>query len=329
MSVAATGLQGELLYFGKVPARGDFIRSVQHPAFVDQLDRWQSQLMDRLSTDPRWKLIYDQAPGLVFAVLGTGSRTALAGHWLPSVDSSGRRFPFVAASTFELPASSALWPAVPMALDRLWLRVEQVARVAHAATALEHAQASLNAPLPCAVDVDAAMSALADFLDSHTLASLEQMLHAVGCEWSVRQSMLALGLLLTPAMAQGAGRLTKVLRLPLPAEPAVRTAVAAWWLSLVHGFFDRHALELGVFIVPRERGAELLLGFQGASAVGLLAAIDAQAKATHTVSLDQSEWVESDVAQDAGLRKLSNYLRDPGLSLGQALAIYREVFLGV
>jgi len=47
------------------------------------------------------------------------------------------------------------------------------------------------------------------------------------------------------------------------------------------------------------------------------------------VSLQDSDWVEDEVMQDAGLRKLSNYLRDPGLSLGQALTIYREVFLGV
>lgn len=329
MTAVATSLQGELLYFGKVPARGDFIRSAQHPALVDQLDRWQSQVMDRLSADPRWKLIYDRAPGLAFAVLGTASRVALAGHWLPSSDSSGRRFPFVTATTFQMPASKASWPAMPLALDRLWLRVEQVARVTHAATALEHAQASLSAPLHAPVETSVATSQLADFLDSHTLASLEQMLHAVGCEWSMRQSVLALGLMLTPAMTQGAGRLTKVLRLPLPAEAVVRAGVAAWWLSLVLSFFDRHELELGVFIVPRERGSELLIGFQGASALTLLAAVDAQTCQQHAVSLDQSDWVEAELVQDAGLRKLSNYLRDPGLSLGQALSIYREVFLGV
>lgn len=328
MSALTENLQGDLLYFGKVPARGDFIRSAQHPAFVDQLDRWQSQVMDRLSTDPRWKLIYDQAPALAFAIIGTGNRLALAGHWLPSADSSGRRFPFVAAATFEWPASRAALPAVPVALDRLWLRLEQVARVAHAATALEHAQASLSAPLQTVVDPSGASQQLDDFLDSHTLASLAQMLQAVGCEWSVRQAMLALGLLLTPAMAQGAGRLTKVLRLPLPAEPMVRVAVASWWLSLVLGFFARHDLEVGVFVVPRDRGSELLLGFQGASTNALLAAIDSQARLQHTVSLDQAEWVEAEVAQDAGLRKLSNYLRDPGLSLRQALSIYREVFQG-
>ena len=57
--------------------------------------------------------------------------------------------------------------------------------------------------------------------------------------------------------------------------------------------------------------------------------IDPLRLAEQGVFLRDLDWVEEEVAGDYGLRKLSNYLRDPGLSLGQALAIYREVFLGV
>ena len=46
------------------------------------------------------------------------------------------------------------------------------------------------------------------------------------------------------------------------------------------------------------------------------------------VFLTDSEWVEDEVNADYGLRKLSNYMRDPGLSLSQVLSTYREVFLG-
>ena len=329
MSVVSGYAPTELMYFGKVPSRGDFVRSAHHPVFVDQLDRWQSQVMERLATDPRWKLVYDQAPPLSFAIIGSGNRVGLAGHWLPSGDTSGRRFPFVAAASFDIDHPRHAMEVAPVALERLWLRVEQVARVAHAATALEHAQASLAAPLDNTVDVALARRQCQEFMDNHTLASLNQMLQAAGHELPLRPAMLALGLLLLPAMAQGAGKLHKVLRLPLPQEPSVRMPVAAWWLSLVMGFFARHDLELGLFIAARERGSELLVGFQGASATAMLAAIDDAAREQHTVSLQDSDWVEDEVMQDAGLRKLSNYLRDPGLSLGQALTIYREVFLGV
>lgn len=329
MNHVAGSLKGELLYFGKVPSRGDFIRSALHPAFVDHLDRWQSQVMERLAADPRWKLVYDEAPAVAFSILGSSNRLGLAGHWLPSSDTSGRRFPFVAASVFDLPAARGHMALVPQALQRLWPRVEQVCRVAHAATAMEHAQASLNTPLDAEVDLARAALSVEDFLDSHTLASLEQMLQAAAHPVSLRQALMALGLLLGPAMAQGAGRLNKLLCLPLPGEPSVQGGVAAFWLQAVLGFFERHDLELGLFIVGRGASADLLVGFQGASAIAMLAAIDPMAAQQHTVTLDGSEWVEQEVLQDAGLRKLSNYLRDPGLSLSQALQIYREVFLGV
>jgi len=329
MSTADTRSSCELLYFGKVPSRGDFVRSPHHPGFIEQLDRWQSQLMERLAADPRWKLVYDAAPPVHFAILGTGSHVGLAGQWLPSMDASGRRFPFVVAAAFEPGQPRACMCVAPLALERIWARVEQVARVAHAATALEHAQASLQTPLPGAPALDEAQAQMAAFCDEHTLASLEQMLTAAGCGLSLRQSMIALGLLLSPAVTQGASKLNKVLRLPLPGEPSVRGPVAVWWLSLVLGFFSRHELELGLFIVQQGRHAELLVGFQGASAMAMLAAIDTGARAAHTVAIDDAEWVEAEVEADPGLRKLSNYLRDPGLSLTQAVAIYREVFLGV
>ncbi len=54
----------ELVYFGKLPSRGDFVRSAHHSALIEHLDRWQSQTMERLATDPRWKLRYDAAPTL-------------------------------------------------------------------------------------------------------------------------------------------------------------------------------------------------------------------------------------------------------------------------
>jgi type VI secretion system protein ImpM len=327
MSKALTS-SPELLYFGKVPSRGDFVRSQQQAALIDSLDRWQSQMLDRLSPDPRWKLIYDAAPAIPFAILGRSRGVGLAGHWLASQDASGRRFPFVTASAFDVADPDAFLRLGPVALTRLWARLEQVARVAHAATELEHAQASLNAPLDIELNPTAARAALDDFLDTHTVASLEQMLAAAGTRLSLRQATLALGLLLQPAMTQGPAKLSKVLSLPLVLDAAMRGPVASYWLSLIVGFFARHDLELGLFLSRREGAPQLLVGFQGASAATLHAAVDPAVLAQSSVSLVDSEWVEDEVAADYGLRKLSNYLRDPGVSLSQVLSTYREVFLG-
>jgi type VI secretion system protein ImpM len=211
----------------------------------------------------------------------------------------------------------------------VWARLDQVARVAHAATDLAHAQASLHSPLGVSVNAVAARAALHDFLETHTVASLEQMLAASGQRLSVRQATLALGMLLQPAMAQGASKLSKGLLLPLVSDLAMRGPVASYWLSLVLGFFSRHDVELGLFVFTHEGRQQMLLGFQGASAQTLMSTIDLSALMQHSVSLLSAEWVEDEVASDHGLRKLSNYLRDPGLSLAQALSTYQEVFLGV
>lgn len=325
---ALTTTPTELLYFGKVPSRGDFVRSAQHAQLITSLDKWQSQTMERLSPDPRWKLVYDAAPAVQFAILGTGSPVGLAGYWLASQDASGRRFPFVTAGAFDIAEPKAFARLGPVALGRLWARLEQIARVAHAATELEHAQASLQSALDIDVNPAAAQAALDDFLETHTVASLEQMLAAGGARMSVRQAILALGMLLQPAMAQGAAKLGKVLCLPLVQDAALRGPVASFWLSLILGFFQRHQVELGIFVAQREGRPHLMLGFQGASAATLHAVVDPAVLAEVSVSLFDSEWVEDEVAADYGLRKLSNYLRDPALSLSQALRTYQEVFLG-
>lgn len=328
MSVVSASSPTELLYFGKLPSRGDFVRSAQHPQLIGNLDTWQSQTMDRLATDPRWKLVYDAAPATQFAILGSHSPVGLAGHWLASQDTSGRRFPFVTAGAFDLDKPRDFLPLGPVALGRLWARLEQVARVAHAAVDLTHAQGSLQASLDVSVSPEAALTAFKDFLDTHTVASLEQMLAASGTRISVRQATLALGMLLQPAMSQGAAKLSKVLCLPLVTDPALRGAVASYWLSLILGFFTRHQIELGIFITTLSGRPHMVLGFQGASASTLHTVIDPALLAEHGVNMLEAEWVEEEVDADYGLRKLSNYMRDPGLSLAQVLDTYREVFLG-
>ena len=318
----------DVLYFGKLPSRGDFVRSAQHPAMLEVLDRWQAQTLERMATDPRWKLIYDEAPALAFAILGSGSHVALAGHWLASQDTSGRRFPFVTAGAFDLkkPQQSAV--LAPIALDGLWHQLATRGQSARHAADLADVQARLQAPLEHAPDFEAARDRLESFLDVHSMASLGQILNAGGRRLSVRQAVLALGLLLRPALVQGGSRMSKLLCLPLPLEPSLRACVASWWLMLIMGFFTRHVVEFGIFLPVREGLPQMLLGFQGASAAALEAAIDPGVLARHGVTLNELDWVEDEAQADVGLRKLSTYLQDPALSLTQAVRTFQEVFLG-
>ena len=327
MSIVTTHAT-EVLYFGKLPSRGDFVRSAHHASIIQSLDQWQAQAMERLSADPRWKLVYDRSPAVQFAILGLHSQVGLAGHWLASQDASGRRFPFITAGVFDVSDQLDFIQHGPVVLARLWARLEQVARVAHAATDLAHAQASLTTPIEGELKTSGPRLELIDFLETHTVASLEQMLAASGARVSVRQTLLALGILLQPVMAQGASKLHKGLRLPLAADAGLRWSVACFWLSLILGFFKRVNAELALFVTTHTTHPEMILCFQGASAASLCSVIDPEALQRDTVEVSQADWVEDCLEDDYGLRKLSNYLRDPALSLAQALRTFEEIFLG-
>ncbi|MDE2401504.1 MAG: type VI secretion system-associated protein TagF [Burkholderiales bacterium] len=319
----------DVVYFGKLPSRGDFVRSPKQVAMTQSLDQWQAQTMERLAVDLRWKLVYDAAPPVLFAVLGLKSQVGLAGHWLASQDASGRRFPFITAGAFDVDEQADFIRHSPLVLARLWVRLEKVARVAHAATDLAHAQASLDASIDGELSIKGPRLELADFLETHTVASLEQMLAASGARVSVRQTLLALGILLQPVITQGAGKLHKGLRLPLVSDASVRWPVACFWLSFTLGFFERSDAEVALFVATHGDYPELIVGFQGASPATLCSVIDPDALLRDTVEVTQAEWVEDCLADDYGLRKLSNYLRDPSLSLAQALSTFEEIFLGV
>jgi len=81
-----TQLQVPLMYFGKLPGRGDFVRSASHTALVQIFDRWFSGALELLATDARWKELYDGAAPLDFAVLGPRRAHVVAGHIRPSAD---------------------------------------------------------------------------------------------------------------------------------------------------------------------------------------------------------------------------------------------------
>jgi type VI secretion system protein ImpM len=72
----------------------------------------------------------------------------------------------------------------------------------------------------------------------------------------------------------------------------------------------------------------LVMGFHGASPATLRSVIDSQLSASDNVDVTAAEWVEDWIGDDYGLRKLSNHLRDPSLSLAAAVDLFRETFLG-
>jgi len=345
-TVAALPVQlTERLWFGKVPSRGDFVRSDGQRVVQQRLDDWMTRTMDRLSTDPRWKIIYDGAPPIDIAILGTQGHAGLLLNWQASQDTSGRRFPFMLGSVLHSPSPVTTLEVCGVLMADEWLFLARMAaratRVAGPtgqwsvdATAPDDPVQELPSLLQLAAPqpwrVDEALSRQSEFLSRHTVASLQQMLQAAGHTLDLRQSLLALGLLLQPVITQGAQRLGRMLRLPLCRDPALRPEVVGFWMSLCAGFLTRGGAELALCLPQGAQAPpELWLGFQGAHPGSLLTVLDPQSHVDQAVSLADAAWVEDSVAADWGLRKLSTYLQDPALPLQQCLETFQEVFLGV
>jgi type VI secretion system protein ImpM len=320
-------------YFGKLPSRGDFVRGAHQPALMQQLDAWVSRAMDALSEDVRWKATFDAATPLHFVFLGPRDPVGLAGYVVPSQDASGRRFPFMTTGTFDVAEPARFMAMSPLALTRLWSRLATSARLAQAAPDLSDAQPQLDAG---AVQVDTApdahLASFEKFAAATTLADLETMLLPLGGAAApvVRQAVLAVGLLLAPTLRQGFAGMDKALALPLPAEPAQRAAVAAFWLALVTRFALRDDVELAVFFAPHLPRPRMLVGFAGASSTLLQGLLDPALAAAQGVDVSEAAWVEDWVSEAAGatpgVRRLSGYLQEPQLSLKQVMATFREAF---
>jgi type VI secretion system protein ImpM len=321
----------EVVYFGKLPSRGDFVRNGDADGLTRRLDQWLTQGLELMARDARWKEVYDQAGGFSFAFLGVRQRALVAGHLLASTDASGRRFPFVAVGRLAVESPLAFMQRAPMALAGLWRDLAQRAEAAHAAddavpllNQLDQWRAQVETD-PAAFD-----SGYRDFLELQTMGSLQALLQAAEPGTDLRRTLLALGLLLQPVPASGASRLEKGLRLPLPADPLLQAYAATWWLDLVGRFLARGDFEVGVFL-PRGAGAappSLAVGFSGDAPSLLHAALDRTVADEQFVDLFAPEWVDEPAEQDYAVRKLGSYLQQPPLSLAQARATFNEAFLG-
>jgi type VI secretion system protein ImpM len=316
-------------YFGKLPSRADFVKASDNPGLMDVLDAWLAQTMDLINADPRWKITYDAAAPVHFAFIGPRRRRAIAGHIVASSDQSNRRYPFLMKTTMEIEQPLAFVQNSPLVLARLWTRLEALATTVLAAADAGPALQDITANT-IELDLNAAgyEAAFADFLELQTVGALEAMLAQSGFAGSVRQLLLALGMLLQPVLASGSSRLEKSLVLPLPRDPMYRNLVGAFWMHLIAPFLERADFELGLFITRLGERPSLVLGFSGASAQTLQAIIDLHAGREHHIDFDDLAWVEEQVNVDYGIKKTSTYLAQPNLSLKSAHDAVRAAFIG-
>lgn len=148
MSAAAAG------FFGKIPARGDFVRSGLPAGFIAAWDAWLQRVIpeSRALLGEDWLPAWLEAPVWRFA-LGRGvcGADAVLGLWMPSVDRAGRHFPLTLALVVPGARAASLADAGAAWLDA----AEQAGReaVADDAPPEQVTAALIHAPPPPAQDL--------------------------------------------------------------------------------------------------------------------------------------------------------------------------------
>lgn len=307
-------------YFGKVPARADFIKLAHDAAVMGMLDDWLAKVMTLLPSDARWRFHYDAMPPVSFALVGPARHHAVAGHLLPSRDQSGRRFPFLATRTLALSDPAAFVTRCPLAFAPLWVFLEQICpRV----LADADPAASLQAIADSAIGLGDE-NALPHWMEQGTLGLLDALLGRPG----VARLVLALGLLLQPVMHSQPAELHKSLVLPLPQDSAARYCVAAFWLELIAPFLRRAQFDLALFVTRQEDRPVLVVGFCAALAETLRAVIDPLVGSEFQVHLRDTAWIDEQLQFDADVRVLASHLSQPDLPLPLARDLFMKTFIG-
>ncbi len=108
-------------FYGKLPARGDFVRAGLPRDFTDPWDGWMQSVMtaSRTLLGEAWLPAFLEAPVWRFALSAglCGERAAL-GLFLPSVDKAGRYFPLTFAALHDSGTGVAATPPAGAWLDR-------------------------------------------------------------------------------------------------------------------------------------------------------------------------------------------------------------------
>jgi len=204
----------------------------------------------------------------------------------------------------------------------------QSAGIVNASEAVPLLQTLNNQPIEMELDYKSYQASFDDYLEIQNLGSLSLLLEQSGFEGDLRQLIIAIGLLLQPIYASGQTNLAKYLILPTPTDPMHRNLVATFWLTLITPFLSKLDIELALFLTKLNNKEVMVLGFNGASAQMLYSVLTPRDDDPDLLSLEDAEWVENDIHEDFGLKKLSSHLMQNDLTLSTALELFNTTFIG-
>jgi type VI secretion system protein ImpM len=152
MSMPVPDVPKQSGFFGKIPARGDFVAAGLASAVVKSWDRFISAALaaSQAALADRFPEVWLQAPVWRFALpAGMCGAEPLIGLWMPSIDKAGRYFPLMIAAI--CPGATPEWMA---SRGTAWLDMAEDA--GRAAIADDLTPDQLSARIPPASNLSAA-----------------------------------------------------------------------------------------------------------------------------------------------------------------------------
>ena len=317
-----------LVYFGKLPARGDFVRARAHISETNAIDEWVSKalvssetlfsdrLVDRTTTN--------KTAFLNFSHVDTRTNEIITGVLIPSHDSSDRNYPLIGFGVLHIDKPKSWMNYLPIKSASIWNETYEIISIAKSKTDstdlmeyLGHSQLTID---------NNASTHYYDFINTTTLHDIAILMNIDKSQ--LIQQIIATGLLFLPTFTKGFHGLNKAICWSLTSDRAASIHMATFWHDLISGFYQPHQLYLNTYLYRASNCYRLLLSFTKPD--GHILSQISESEDSYPegwVVIADSDWTQGYIEEDIGLTRFNKVLLQDSLYLYDTRQLFKKTFL--